>query len=162
MRWDKWRNLSCYSNKIEWVCLTKRPYDHWLTNKACFSAITVTNISESFTHKMAAKTSWHRYGTKLRHCHPIVSYEANLYVAKQSRDHSSCNCTPLCSDVPALSSSCCLFDVFQTSENDDDDSAHRSNSGRGLILSKCQNTETKWSETQQPGRNLHEPIETRN
>jgi len=22
-----------------------------------------------FTHKMAAKTSWHRYGTKLRHCH---------------------------------------------------------------------------------------------
>ena len=27
----------------------------------------VTNIFKSFTHKMAAKTSWHRYGTKLRH-----------------------------------------------------------------------------------------------
>jgi len=33
------------------------------------SAITVVNISESFTHNMAAKTSWHRYETKLRHCH---------------------------------------------------------------------------------------------
>jgi len=25
---------------------------------------------------MAAKTSWHRYGTKLRHCHPVYpTYE---------------------------------------------------------------------------------------
>ena len=31
--------------------------------------IRVTNILKSFTHKMAAETSWHRYGTKLRHCH---------------------------------------------------------------------------------------------
>jgi len=23
---------------------------------------------------MAPKTSWHRYGTKLRHCHPIYAY----------------------------------------------------------------------------------------
>jgi len=29
----------------------------------------VINISKSFAYKMAAKTSWHRYGTKLRHCH---------------------------------------------------------------------------------------------
>ena len=29
----------------------------------------VTNISQSSTYKMAAKTSWHRYETKLRHCH---------------------------------------------------------------------------------------------
>ena len=29
------------------------------------------NISKSFTHKMAAKISWHRYGTKLRHCRPM-------------------------------------------------------------------------------------------
>jgi len=35
------------------------------------SNTTVTNISKSFTHKMVAKTSWHRYGTKLCHCHPI-------------------------------------------------------------------------------------------
>jgi len=27
----------------------------------------------SFTHKMAKKTSWHRHGTKLRHCHPMHS-----------------------------------------------------------------------------------------
>jgi len=31
----------------------------------------MTNISKSSTYKMAAKTSWHRYGTKLRHCHPV-------------------------------------------------------------------------------------------
>jgi len=31
----------------------------------------VTDISKSFAHKMAAKTSWHRYGTKLRHSHPM-------------------------------------------------------------------------------------------
>jgi len=30
-----------------------------------------TNISKSFTYKMAAKLNWHRYGTKLRHRHPI-------------------------------------------------------------------------------------------
>jgi len=27
------------------------------------------NISQSFTYKMAAKSNWHRYRTKLRHCH---------------------------------------------------------------------------------------------
>jgi len=45
------------------------------TNKAYLSAITVTNISQSFfTYKMPAKINWHRYGTKLRHCHPMYSY----------------------------------------------------------------------------------------
>jgi len=29
------------------------------------------NRITNFIHKMAAKTSWHRYGTKLRHCHPV-------------------------------------------------------------------------------------------
>jgi len=33
----------------------------------------VTNTSNSFTHKMAAKISWHRYRTKLRHCHPMYA-----------------------------------------------------------------------------------------
>jgi len=47
------------------------PYDHKLTNKAYLSGITVRNIYESLTHNMAAKTSWHRYGTKLRHCRPM-------------------------------------------------------------------------------------------
>ena len=42
------KDFSCYSNKIEWVSLRKCPYDHWLTNKAYSSAITVTNISQSF------------------------------------------------------------------------------------------------------------------
>ena len=33
----------------------KNPYDHYLANKAYFSAITVKDIYESFTHKIAAK-----------------------------------------------------------------------------------------------------------
>jgi len=36
-------------------------YDHYLANKAYFSAIIVKKIIyESFTHKMATKASWHR------------------------------------------------------------------------------------------------------
>ena len=62
---------SCSSNKIESVCLRKCPYDHWLTNKAYLSAIAVTNIFQGFTYRIAAKVNWHRYGTKLRHCHPV-------------------------------------------------------------------------------------------
>ena len=60
-------DLSCYSNKTQSVSLRKCPYVHWVTNKACSSAITVTNILKSFTYKMAAEVTWHRYGTKLRH-----------------------------------------------------------------------------------------------
>jgi len=37
----------------------KNPYDHYLANKAYFSAITVKDIYESFTHKIAAKANWH-------------------------------------------------------------------------------------------------------
>ena len=39
-----------------------------------------------FTYKMATKINWHRYGTKLRHCHPMmghylpVSQNGNLVV----------------------------------------------------------------------------------
>jgi len=57
------------SHKTESVSLRKCLYDHWLTNKVYLSAIIVTSIFQSFTCKMAAKTSWHGYGTKLRHCH---------------------------------------------------------------------------------------------
>jgi len=51
----------------------KCPHDHQLTNKACFSNITVTNISQRFTYKMAAKNGWHRYVTKLCHYHPMYT-----------------------------------------------------------------------------------------
>jgi len=69
-----------------------------LTNKACLSDIRVTNISKSFTHKMAAKTSWRRYGTKLRHCHPVyrllVSYGVyaldNISRAKSAVNSGPC------------------------------------------------------------------------
>jgi len=65
----KGEDLWSYSHKIESVSLRKCPYSHQLTNKAHCRAITVYIIFQSFTYKMAAKTSWHRYGTKLRHCH---------------------------------------------------------------------------------------------
>ena len=44
-----------------------------LPTKQYLSDSRVTNISKSFTYKMAAKTNWYRYGTKLRHCHPKIS-----------------------------------------------------------------------------------------
>jgi len=33
----------------------------------------MTSIFQSFMHKMAAKINWHRYGTNLRHCHPVYT-----------------------------------------------------------------------------------------
>ena len=59
------------SNKIESVSFRKCPYDYWLTNKAYASAITVTNISNSFTYKMATKINCRICGTELCRCHPI-------------------------------------------------------------------------------------------
>ena len=56
--------------KIYHVIQIKCAHDHQPTDKAYISDITVTDISKSFTHKMAANTSWHRYRTTLRHCHP--------------------------------------------------------------------------------------------
>ena len=61
--------------KTESDSLRKCPHDHRLTNKAYLSSITVTSISHSFTYKMAAKINWHRYGTKLRHSHPMYSLQ---------------------------------------------------------------------------------------
>jgi len=63
--------MSCYSNKIESFGLRERPYDHRLINNAYLSAVTLTNISQSFTYEMAAQIDWHRNGTKLRHYHPM-------------------------------------------------------------------------------------------
>jgi len=34
----------------------------------------VTNINQGFNYNMAAKTSCHRYGTKLRQCHSISGF----------------------------------------------------------------------------------------
>ena len=51
--------LSCYLNNIRSVGLWKCPNDHYLANKAYFSAITVKYVYESSAHKMAAKASWH-------------------------------------------------------------------------------------------------------
>ena len=42
-------------------------------------ATSLTTIAESFTYKMAAKTSWHRDGTKLRHCHPVYTDFVGLH-----------------------------------------------------------------------------------
>ena len=54
---------------------------------AYLSDIRVTNISKSFTHKMAAKTSWHRYGTKLRHCHRMyITYVRRENKAKSTNE----------------------------------------------------------------------------
>jgi len=64
--------------KLNQLFLGKYPYYYWLTNKAYLSAITVTIISQSFTYKMATKVNWHRYGTKLRHCHPVYFHISSI------------------------------------------------------------------------------------
>ena len=49
----------------------------------------MANISESFAHKMAPKTRWHRSGTKLRQCHPVT----DVIPAILSRDKvAACDC----------------------------------------------------------------------
>jgi len=83
--------LVCYSNHIESVGLRKRRYDHQLTNKAYLSDITERNISPSFTHKMAAKINWHRYGTKLHYCQPMYRLLGLLLWSLDLQITLSCN-----------------------------------------------------------------------
>ena len=86
-------DLPCYPNKIKSVCSGKRLYDRsliankpfigfWQPRKAGLNKHTGTYKGvfrwyhsnehyKSFTYEMAAKTSWHRHGTKLRHCYPM-------------------------------------------------------------------------------------------
>jgi len=108
----KWKDLSSYSHKIESVSLRKYLYDHKLTNKAYLSVIISSNqqssIFQSFTYKMAARTSWHRYGTKLRYCHPmyntinhrpLIASITPCYTAtkwRSCRDHRLCDVTTPC------------------------------------------------------------------
>jgi len=66
-----------------------------LPTEAYLSAITVANIYKSFTYKMAVKINWHRYGTKLRHSHPMYYYiliafsSLTLLVGRQE-EHQAC------------------------------------------------------------------------
>ena len=58
--------------KLDQFGLSKCSYYHRLTNKAYLSAVTVTNISRSFLPTRWRQKSTGIYGTKLRHCHPIL------------------------------------------------------------------------------------------
>jgi len=49
------RSIVVFPNKIEPVTLRKCRYDPWLTDRAYLIAITVTDISQSFTYTTAAK-----------------------------------------------------------------------------------------------------------
>jgi len=42
---------------------------------------------QSFTYKMAAKINWHKYATKLRHCHPMHSALGCNLRSAGSRSH---------------------------------------------------------------------------
>jgi len=68
VKWAKIYSVIAYWN-TNWIKWSKTTSPWSLTDH--LSGVTVRNIYESFTHKMAAKTSWHRYGTKLRHCQPM-------------------------------------------------------------------------------------------
>jgi len=47
-------------------------------------ALNSTQTKPNFTHKMAPKFSWHRYGTKLRHCHAVNNNDGLTSVWKDS------------------------------------------------------------------------------
>ena len=47
-----------------------------------FNYVTAEYDTKSFTHKMAAKTNWHRYGTKLHHTLPRVLCKTFVDCAK--------------------------------------------------------------------------------
>jgi len=53
------------------------------------SYIKATVISQSFTHNMAVRTSRHRYGRKLRRCHPM--YTALSIGVAYGIDAKKCN-----------------------------------------------------------------------
>ena len=53
----------------------------WSLNcqQSVFKSYHIANIYESFTHKMAAKISWHRYESKLRQCHRVYCANDERY-----------------------------------------------------------------------------------
>ena len=70
-------DLWSYSHKIELGAYLVYENVHTITSlpikrrsKRCYSN---QHFSLLPTIKMAAKTSWYRYGTKLRHCHPMYN-----------------------------------------------------------------------------------------
>ena len=73
-------------------------------NKAYLSDITVTNISQLYSQD-GAKTSWRRYGTKLRHCHPV--YRVLSLVSRLSASLSEPTTT-----TKRRRRLCCLCDRF--------------------------------------------------
>jgi len=75
-------DLLRYSNKIESTDLRQWPYViNWLTKRRpILSDITVRNICESFTHKMAAKTSWHSIERNYVTVTLRIFYLKNIYL----------------------------------------------------------------------------------
>jgi len=55
------------------------------TDTTTITTTTLANISESFTHKMAAKTSWNRCESKLRHYHAIWGGSVAEWLACQTQ-----------------------------------------------------------------------------
>jgi len=68
-------DLLRYSNKIESTDLRQYPYDHYLTNKAYLSDITVRNIYESFTHKMAGENQLAQIWNEITSLSPYIYRE---------------------------------------------------------------------------------------
>jgi len=91
------------------------------TDKAYLNDIRVTNICKNFTHKLGAKTSWHRYGTKLRHCHRMYcddrdclfvcprSYLRKIHVRSSPVLPAPNRGAEYCDERVCLSVSVCLF-----------------------------------------------------
>ena len=75
--------------KFNQLVSEKSPHNYQPTGKAYLSDNRVANTFKRFTHKMAAKTSWHRCGTKLRHCQPtyIARWRTIAHIKGTNRTH---------------------------------------------------------------------------
>jgi len=93
LEWYMWSLLLkiCHVIQIKFNHLVEENVDMIINlSTKRISVIRVTNITRSFTNKMAAETSLHRYGTKLRNCHPMYFGPGQYYVEYSSSSQFIC------------------------------------------------------------------------
>jgi len=90
--------------KIESVW-EKCQYDHWLTNKAYLSAVTVTNISQSFYLQDCGKNQLAYIWNKIKSPSPYDDIIAECSLRQSKRSPA----TPSLVGTPAIRTHCCYI-----------------------------------------------------
>jgi len=81
--------------EYNWISLRRCPCDHWLNLQSAFKRYhSDKHLSEFYPQDGGKKINWHRYGTKLRHCHPTYKIEKySLHKNKFSKKHQNFRAT---------------------------------------------------------------------